>query len=33
VNADKIKGILLEKGIIILDGRNGTEWEINIGKK
>jgi cysteinyl-tRNA synthetase len=32
-NADKIKGLLLEKGIIILDGRNGTEWDINIGKK
>lgn len=31
-NADKIKHLLLEKGIIILDGRNGTEWDINIGK-
>lgn len=33
VNADKIKGMLLEKGIIILDGRNGTEWGINKSKK
>jgi cysteinyl-tRNA synthetase len=32
-NADKVKGILLEKGITILDGRNGTEWDVNIGKK
>jgi len=32
-NADKIKGLLLEKEIIILDERNGTEWDINIGKK
>ena len=32
-NADKIKGILIEKGIVILDSRNGTEWDINIGKK
>lgn len=32
-NADKVKGVLLEKGITILDGRNGTEWDINIGKK
>jgi cysteinyl-tRNA synthetase len=31
-NADKIKQLLLGKGITILDGRNGTEWDINIGK-
>jgi cysteinyl-tRNA synthetase len=31
-NSDKIKELLLEKGIIVLDGRNGTEWDINIGK-
>lgn len=31
-NADKIKQLLLGKEIIILDGRNGTEWDINIGK-
>lgn len=32
-NADKIKEILVEKGILILDGPKGTEWDVNIGKK
>lgn len=32
-NADKIKEVLIEKGILILDGPRGTEWDVNIGKK
>lgn len=31
-NADKIKQQLIEKGLVILDGRNGTEWDVNIEK-
>lgn len=31
-NADLIKKQLLDKGIVVLDGRSGTEWDINIAK-
>lgn len=31
-NADRIKVQLVEKGLVILDGRNGTEWDVNIEK-
>lgn len=30
-NADLIKKQLLDKGIVVLDGRSGTEWDVNIG--
>ena len=32
-NADLIKKQLLDKGIVILDGRSGTDWDVNIAKE
>lgn len=31
-NADLIKKQLLDKGIVVLDGRSGTDWDVNIAK-
>ena len=32
-NADLIKKQLLDKGIVVLDGRSGTDWDVNIVKE
>ncbi|SFB37236.1 cysteine--tRNA ligase [Clostridium frigidicarnis] len=32
-NADLIKKQLLDKGIVVLDGRSGTDWDVNIAKE